>query len=59
MKPYESIRQGLSEALDYSKGHVQGATVHEIDLSGVNSKTSTSQVTKASDSPSPQPVQKA
>ncbi len=48
MTAFESIRQGLNEALEYSKGRVEGAVVHEIeipeiDVASIREKTGLSQ----------------
>lgn len=36
MSAYESIRQGLSEALDFAKGQETGARVHRVEVPAVN-----------------------
>ena len=36
MSAYESIMQGLNEALDHAKGKETGARVHEVQVPSVN-----------------------
>ncbi len=48
MTAFDSIRQGLSEALEYSKGRVEDAVVYEIeipeiDVASIREKTGLSQ----------------
>jgi putative transcriptional regulator len=36
MKAYDSIRQGLTEAIDYAQGKPTGARVHQVDVPQVD-----------------------
>ncbi|HUD94590.1 transcriptional regulator, partial [Sphingobium sp.] len=36
MSPYESIMQGLNEALDHAQGKETGAVVHQIEVPTVD-----------------------
>ena len=48
MSAYESIKQGLNEALAFAEGHASGALVHQVavpdvDVAAIRAKTGLSQ----------------
>jgi putative transcriptional regulator len=48
MKAYDSIRQGLTEAIDYAQGKSTGARVHQVevpqvDVAAIRARTGLSQ----------------